>query len=188
MHLVYGTGVTSPEDRPSHGTDPLAQAVDVEALALSVNEATNANEWGEVLDDLEQRRATSRAMGGDERLAKHRAAGKLDVRARIDPLLDAGPFPQLGTPVGGEEAPADAIVTGSGRIEGRPVMVAAEDFTVKAGTINAAANAKRYRVAELAVADRVPLVMMLEGAGYRADGRTHRAPTPTDMLAQARCS
>ena len=60
---------------------------------------------------------------------------------------------------------------GSGRIEGRPVMVAAEDFTVKAGTINAAANAKRHRVAEIAATDRVPLVMMLEGDGYRADGR-----------------
>ena len=76
---------------------------------------------------------------------------------------------------------------GSGRIDGRPVMVAAEDFTVKAGTISQAANSKRYRVAEIAVADRVPLVMMLEGAGYRADGRPH-ARTPTDLLAQARCS
>ena len=69
---------------------------------------------------------------------------------------------------------------GSGRIDGRPVMVAAEDFTVKAGTISQAANSKRYRVAELAVADRVPLVMMLEGAGFRADGkapRPHARPT-----------
>ena len=118
---------------------------------------------------------------------KHRAAGKLDVRARIDHLLDAGSFQELGTLVGGDDAPADAIVMGSGRIDGRPVMVAAEDFTVKAGTISQSANSKRYRVAELAVADRVPLVMMLEGAGFRADGQRH-ARTPTDMLAQARCS
>jgi acetyl-CoA carboxylase carboxyltransferase component len=126
-------------------------------------------------------------MGGDERLAKHRGAGKLDVRARVAHLLDPGSFQELGTLVGGEEAPADAIVMGSGRIDGRPVMVAAEDFTVKAGTISQSANSKRYRVAELAVADRVPLVMMLEGAGFRADGQRH-ARTPTDMLAQARCS
>ena len=77
---------------------------------------------------------------------------------------------------------------GSGRIEGRPVMVAAEDFTVKAGTISSAANAKRHRVAEIAASDRVPLIMMLEGAGYRADGRSPGGRTPTDMLAQARCS
>lgn len=146
------------------------------------------NDWDDVLADLEQRRGASRAMGGDERLRKHRDAGKLDVRARIDALLDPGSFQELGTLVGGEEAPADAVVMGSGRIDGRPVMVAAEDFTVKAGTISPAANAKRYRVAEIAVTDRVPLIMILEGAGFRADGRGHGARTPTDMLAQARCS
>jgi acetyl-CoA carboxylase carboxyltransferase component len=146
-----------------------------------------AGEWSEALEDLQRRRDASRAMGGEERLRKHRDAGKLDVRARIDHLLDDGSFRELGTLVGGDDAPADAIVMGSGRIDGRPVMVAAEDFTVKAGTISAAANAKRYRVAEIAVADRVPLIMLLEGAGYRADGR-YGGRTPTDMLAQARCS
>jgi acetyl-CoA carboxylase carboxyltransferase component len=148
----------------------------------------NSGEWLEVLEDLQRRREISRAMGGDERLAKHRGAGKLDVRARIDHLLDSGSFQELGTLVGGEDAPADAIVMGSGRIEGRPVMVAAEDFTVKAGTISAAANSKRYRVAEIAVTDRVPLIMLLEGAGFRADGRHPGGRTPTDLLAQARCS
>ncbi len=146
-----------------------------------------AQDWREALDDLARRRAVSRAMGGEERLAKHRAAGKLDARARIDHLLDPGSFQELGTLVGGEEAPSDAVVMGSGRIEGRPVMVAAEDFTVKAGTISQAANAKRYRVAEIAAGDRVPLIMMLEGAGFRADGRTHTR-SPTDLLAQSRCS
>ena len=144
--------------------------------------------WDDVVEDLARRREMSRAMGGAERLRKHRDAGKLDVRARIEHLLDPASFQELGTLVGGEDAPADAIVMGSGRIDGRPVMVAAEDFTVKAGTINAAANAKRYRVAEIAATDRVPLIMMLEGAGYRAEGRGQAAPTPTDMLAQARCS
>ena len=145
------------------------------------------NEWQTTLDDLGERRRAARAMGGEERLGKHRAAGKLDARARIEHLLDRGSFHELGTLVGGSEAPADAIVMGSGQIDGRPVMVAAEDFTVKAGTISQAANAKRYRVAEIALLDRVPLVMMLDGAGFRADGRPH-ARTPTDLLAQGRCS
>ncbi len=144
-------------------------------------------DWGTALDDLAHRRAVSRAMGGAERLAKHHGAGKLDARARVAHLLDPGSFHELGTLVGGEEAPADAVVMGSGRIDGRPVMVAAEDFTVKAGTISQAANAKRYRVAEIAAGDRVPLVMILEGAGFRADGRTHTR-SPTDLLAQSRCS
>src|SRR5882724_2965080 len=125
----------------------------------------HSGDWGEVLDDLQRRRAASRAMGGEERLAKRRGEGRLDARGRINHLLDPGSFQELGTLVGGEDAPADAVVMGSGRIDGRPVMVAAEDFTVKAGTISSSANAKRYRVAEIAVTDRVPLIMMLEGAG-----------------------
>src|SRR5262249_57616295 len=139
-------------------------------------------------EDSAGRREVSRAMGGDERLPKPPDAGKLDARARIDYLLDDGSFLELGTLVGGSDAPADAIVMGSGRIDGRPVMVAAEDFTVKAGTISAAANAKRHRVAEIAAADRVPLIMMLEGAGYRADGKPHVAPPPTALLAPPPCS
>jgi acetyl-CoA carboxylase carboxyltransferase component len=146
-----------------------------------------ANEWTATLDDLRDRRSAARAMGGEERLGKHRAAGKLDARARIDHLFDKGSFQELGTLVGGADSPADAVVMGSGRVDGRPVMVAAEDFTVKAGTISQAANSKRYRVAEIALLDRVPLVMILEGAGYRAEGGTH-ARTPTDLLAQGRCS
>ena len=146
-----------------------------------------ADEWASTLDDLAERRRVSRAMGGEERLTRHRQAGKLDARSRVAHLLDPGSFQELGTLVGGSEAPADAVIMGSGRIDGRPVMVAAEDFTVKAGTISQAANSKRYRVAEIALADRVPLVMMLEGAGFRADGHPH-ARTPTDLLAQARCS
>ena len=152
---------------------------------MSNNE--NADSWVEILDDLQVRRAESRAMGGDERLLKHRGQGKLDARARIAHLLDPGSFMELGTLVGGPEAPADAIVMGSGAIEGRPVMVGAEDFTVKAGTISSFANSKRYRVAELAVGDRVPLIMILEGAGFRADGKTY-SRSPTDLLAQSRCS
>lgn len=146
-----------------------------------------AKDWEETLEDLAERRSAARAMGGEERLARHRAAGKLDVRARIDHLLDKGSFQELGTLVGGSEAPADAVVMGSGRIDGRPVMVAAEDFTVKAGTISMSANAKRYRAAEIALLDRVPLVMLLEGAGFRAGGGPHTR-TPTDLLAQGRCS
>jgi len=152
-----------------------------------MGEGKPSEEWDATLTDLRERRVVARAMGGEERLAKHRGAGKLDARARVAYLVDPDSFQEIGTLVGGPEAPADAIVMGSARIDGRPVMVAAEDFTVKAGTISQSANSKRYRVAEIAAADRVPLVMMLEGAGFRADGRSH-ARTPTDLLAQARCS
>src|SRR6476469_1836715 len=145
------------------------------------------DDWEASLADLEQRRAAGRAMGGDERLARHHGQGKLDARARIDALVDPGSFMELVTLTGGDEAPAEAIVLGSGRVSGRPVIVAAEDFTVMAGTISHTANSKRYRAAELALRDRVPLVMILDGAGFRADGKAY-GKSPTDMLSQSRCS
>jgi acetyl-CoA carboxylase carboxyltransferase component len=152
-----------------------------------MSESEGSAAWKNALDELDAWRVASTSMGGEERLRKHHDAGKLDARARIAHLLDPGSFVEIGTLVGGTDAPADAVVIGSGSIDGRPVMVAAEDFTVLAGTISSAANAKRYRVAELALTDRVPLVMMLEGAGFRADGKAHPR-TPTDLLAQASCS
>lgn len=145
-----------------------------------------AQDWGETLDDLERRRQHAFEMGGPERLDKHRGKGKLDARARIEYLLDPGTFRELGTLVGGETA-ADGLVVGSGSINGSPVMLGAEDFTTLAGSIGPGGNSKRYRIAELALRDKIPLVMLLEGAGFRPTGG-HYGRTPTDLLAQAQCS
>lgn len=142
--------------------------------------------WDETLADLGQRRDRARAMGGSERLAKHRSTGKLDARSRVQQLLDPHTFRELGSLVGGDVA-ADGIVAGSGTVDGRIVMVGAEDFTTLAGTIGPGSNAKRYRLAELALRNKVPLVMLLEGAGYRASGQPH-GRSPTDLLMQAQCS
>ena len=119
-------------------------------------------------------------------MARQHQAGKLDARARIEHLLDPGSFAEIGT-LAGADVPADAIVAGSGTIAGRPVLVGAEDFTTLGGSIGPASNAKRYRIAELALRSRVPLVMLLEGAGFRTTGETH-GRSPTDLLMQARCS
>ncbi|MGN6337811.1 acyl-CoA carboxylase subunit beta, partial [Mycobacterium sp.] len=145
-----------------------------------------AQDWGETLEDLERRRQHARAMGGPERLDKHHNKGKLDARARVDYLLDPGTFRELGTLVGGEIA-ADGLIVGSGEINGSPVMLGAEDFTTMAGSIGPGGNSKRYRIAELALRDKIPLVMLLEGAGFRPGGG-HYGRTPTDLLAQAQCS
>jgi acetyl-CoA carboxylase carboxyltransferase component len=147
---------------------------------------TKGQDWEETLDDLDRRRRHALAMGGPERLDKHRGKGKLDARARLARLLDPGTFREIGTMVGGEIA-ADAIVTGSGLINGVPVMVGAEDFTTLAGSIGPGGNSKRYRIAELALRDRIPLVMLLDGAGFRPTGG-HYGRTPTDLLAQTQCS
>lgn len=146
----------------------------------------NAPDWKATLEDLEGRREHAWAMGGPERLTTHHDKGKLDARARVQRLVDPGTFQEFGTLVGGEVA-ADGIVAGSGCIGGVPVMVGAEDFTTLAGTIAPGSNAKRYRLAELALRNKIPLVMLLEGAGFRPTG-DHYGRTPTDLLAQAKCS
>ncbi|OBH21794.1 acetyl-CoA carboxylase carboxyltransferase subunit, partial [Mycobacterium sp. E1715] len=147
---------------------------------------SKAQDWGETLDDLGRRRERAWGMGGTERLDKHRGKGKLDARARIERLLDPGTFREIGTLVGGEIA-ADGLVVGSGLINGSPVMLGSEDFTTMAGSIGPGGNSKRYRIAELALRDKVPLVMLLEGAGFRPGGG-HYGRAPTDLLAQAQCS
>jgi acetyl-CoA carboxylase carboxyltransferase component len=143
------------------------------------------NEWSPTLEDLAARREAARAMGGPERLARQHDAGKLDARQRVLAFLDPGSFHELGTLVG--DVPADAFVAGTGTVAGRPVMVGAEDFTVAAGTIAGGSNAKRLRLAEVSLQEHVPLVMMLEGAGFRPTERA-QGRSMTDLLMQVQCS
>ena len=58
------------------------------------------SDWDELLKNLQERREAARAMGGSERLEKHRRDGRLDARSRVDGLLDDGTFVELGTLVG----------------------------------------------------------------------------------------
>ncbi len=133
---------------------------------------TDGHDWGETLDDFEARRTEAHAMGGAKKLDARREAGRLDARGRIAALLDDGSFVEIGTLAGGA-APADALVAGVGEVDGRPVAIGAEDFTTMGGSIGPAASRKRYRIADIARRERVPLVMLLEGAG-------HRPPMPGD--------
>ena len=110
-------------------------------------------------------------MGDSEKLARRAAEGRLDARGRIDALLDDGSFTEIGTLAG--PVPADALVAGVGAIGGRPVAVGAEDFTTMGGSIGPAATRKRWRIADIAGRERIPLIMLLEGAG-------HRPPMPGD--------
>ena len=81
--------------------------------------------------------------------------------------------------------PGDALVAGSGRINGRPALAGAEDVTVLGGSIGSGASDKRYRLCQLALQERVPLVMMLEGAGHRVtDSAAGRRPGDLMGLAE----
>jgi acetyl-CoA carboxylase carboxyltransferase component len=134
-------------------------------------------------------------MGGPEKLAARRRSGRLDARQRIDALCDPGSFQEIGTLVGGvargatAAVPADALVAGMGSVEGRPLLVGSEDFTVMGGSIGLGTHAKRVRLARLAAQERLPLVMLLEGAGERVSNSLERYPyAPNDLQALAELS
>lgn len=154
------------------------------------DERVTAAGWQPVVEDLERRRAAARAMGGAEKVARQHAAGRWTARERVERLLDPASFVELGLLVGSAGGvPADGFVAGAGRIDGRDVLVGAEDFTVMGGSIGIRAHAKRHRLAELAGQERLPLVLMLDGAGERAQNAFERYPrSPNDLQAIAQLS
>ena len=144
--------------------------------------------WQQLLLELEQRSTLAEAMGGADKVARQQERGRLTARQRITALCDPESFNEYGKLVGGNhpagEPPlaGDGVVGGTGHIQGRTVVVIAEDFTVKGGSIGHANAAKRTRMVRLALEQRLPLVLMLDGAGERADNQTERYPnSPGDL-------
>ena len=148
-------------------------------------------QWAPWLEKLEQARGRSKEMGGADKVERlMHARGKLDVRQRIEALFDPGTFSEFGSLVGNKsELPADGFVCGVGRIDSRPVFAGGEDFTIQAGASGTGGHYKRYRLAELAVQEGLPLVWMLEGAGARMGlrkGTPARLPNDLEMMADAK--
>ncbi len=105
--------------------------------------------------------------------AKAHDRGRLTVRERIALLCDPGSFHEYGTFAHPDDfatltdAPADGLVTGTALVEGRPVAVAASDFSVAGGSDGKLGIQKLARIAEIALRRGLPLVMLLEGGGHR---------------------
>ena len=134
----------------------------------------------ERVEELEQLRAKKRAMGGEERIARQKAKGKLDARTRIAQLFDPGTFEEMGLLAAqngclpdeedeSKPSPADGVITGVGEIDGRPVAVAAYDFTVFGGSIGEVGERKVARLRDLALKDRIPIVWLVDSAGARLE-------------------
>ena len=144
--------------------------------------------WGPALDEISRRKDEAHAMGGEARRVRQHQRGRLDARERLAALFDPGTFHELGTLVGSTDdppVPGDALVAGSGRVDGRPVLAGAEDVTVLGGSIGSGSSDKRYRLCQLAGQERVPLVMLLEGAGHRVtDAAVGRRPGDLMGLAE----
>ncbi len=127
-------------------------------------------------DDLARRREQIRLGGGEEKITKQHEAGKLTARERLALLIDEGTWVELGihgrphfsqAAMAGREAPADGVITGYGKCDGRLVAVAAYDFTVMAGSMGMTGELKVGRLRELAVTKRIPMIWLLDSAGAR---------------------
>src|SRR5262245_17657283 len=111
-----------------------------------------------------------RQGGGAERVRKQHDQGKLTARERVAKVLDAGaPFMEIGLLVAYDQydgqAPAAGVVTGVGMVHGRPVVVVANDATVKAGSWWPETIKKILRAQEIAMRQRIPIVYLVDSAG-----------------------
>src|SRR3954463_2265669 len=129
-----------------------------------------------LVEDLHERRAKARGGGGEERITRQHDQGKLTARERLDLLLDEGTFTELGIHAGihysvrgleDKEAPADGVITGYGKVEGRLVAVCAYDFPDLAGSMALTGELKVSRLREMALSKRIPFIWLLDSAGAR---------------------
>jgi len=128
------------------------------------------------LEDLERRDRAAKAGGGQERVERQHAQGKLTARERVHLLLDEGTFEEMDRYVthrcrhfdmDQRRVPGDGVVSGSGRVDGRPVFVFAQDFTVLGGTVSEANAAKICKVMDLAMDVGCPVIGLNDSGGAR---------------------
>jgi acetyl-CoA carboxylase carboxyltransferase component len=130
--------------------------------------------WEDEIGELRRREALAREMGGPDKVKRHRDAGKLTVRERIERLLDPGSFHEVGATAGKARYGADGalesfmpanFVVGRGLVEGRPVVVGGDDFTVRGGAADAAIRGKQIIGEQMALELRLPLIRLVDGTG-----------------------
>lgn len=129
-----------------------------------------------LFEQLTQREKVARTAGGTERVKKQHAAGKLTARERIDLLCDPDSFVELGAFVthrcddfGLEKQKilGDGVVTGYGRVDGRPICCFAQDFTVFGGALGEAHARKICKIMDLALHTGQPIVGLCDSGGAR---------------------
>lgn len=133
----------------------------------ATNQSTRLRELSEQLLQLE---AKLRRGGGPDKIDRQHQQGKLTARERIELLLDKGSYSQeIGLLVAFDQyeggAPAAGVVTVVGRVEGREVVVVANDATVKAGSWWPETIKKILRAQEIAMRSRVPIIYLVDSAG-----------------------
>ncbi len=130
--------------------------------------------WEAEIEELRRREALGRVMGGPEKIARHHNQGKLTVRERIDRLIDPDSLHELGTIAGkveygkGDEMSSFSptnFIFGRAHINGRMVVIAGDDFTVRGGANDAAIGEKAMMSEQMARDLRLPIVRLIDGTG-----------------------
>ncbi|MBV9828458.1 MAG: methylmalonyl-CoA carboxyltransferase, partial [Alphaproteobacteria bacterium] len=128
--------------------------------------------WQPELDELRAREAFAERLGGADKVKRQHDAGKLTVRERIAGLADRGSFHEIGKIAGRAEYDAEGRlveltpsnnVFGRATIDGRPVIIAGDDFTVRGGSADATIREKALMSEQMAHDLRLPIVRIIEG-------------------------
>ncbi len=130
----------------------------------------------EILRRLEEKRAAARAGGGEKRVQAQHGKGKLTARERLDVLLDEGSFEEWDMFVehrcgdfgmADQKVPGDGVVTGHGTINGRPVLVFSQDFTVFGGSLSEPHAEKICKIMDKAMLIGAPVIGINDSGGAR---------------------
>jgi propionyl-CoA carboxylase beta chain len=130
----------------------------------------------EINKRLLKNRNLSLQGGGEERVKKHHAQGKLTARERITLLLDENSFHEIGALVehrsnsfglDQQRFAGDGVITGFGKIHGRLMYVYAQDFTVLGGSLSETHAAKICRIMDLALKNGAPIIGLNDSGGAR---------------------
>jgi methylmalonyl-CoA carboxyltransferase large subunit len=130
----------------------------------------------QLVEELRKQQEHLREGGGPDRLAKQKEQGKQTARERIDAMIDSGTFEEFGLfaqhrqtffGMAGKEAPADGVVTGAAAIDGRPVHLASQDFSVLGGSAGEVHSLKVAEVMERALKNGTPFVFINDSGGAR---------------------
>ena len=123
------------------------------------------------LEKLRAKRKEAQLGGGQIRIDKQHAKGKMTARERIAMFLDAGTFQELqpfSIVVDAEKSlPGDGVVTGYGEVDGRTVYVYAQDFTVSGGSVSLVHARKITQVQDLSMHNGAPIIGLLDSGGAR---------------------
>jgi len=130
----------------------------------------------EKISGLDAKRAELKLGGGKERIEKQHASGKLTARERVARLVDTGSFQEIGLfalhrstyfGMAGKEMPADGVVTGCAKIDGRQVHLASQDFTVGGGSAGETHNDKVVDMMRLSLKTGSPFIVINDSGGAR---------------------